>query len=186
MSGLLRFASVTCVRGGRVLFEGLDLDLASGGALHVAGPNGSGKSSLLRLAAGLLLPAGGRVDRPATAALADEHLALDRELPLARALAFWNGGRAPIEAMAAMGISDLAAIPVRLLSTGEARRARLARVIAARAQLWLLDEPFNGLDQDGSRQLREAVSNHLSSGGAVLAASHQPLGDGWARLELAR
>ncbi|HVL29719.1 MAG TPA: ATP-binding cassette domain-containing protein, partial [Sphingomicrobium sp.] len=137
---------MTLVRGGRLLFEGLGLHLDAGEALHVTGPNGSGKSSLIRLSAGLLRPSAGRIERAGRAALADEHLALDRELPLGRALAFWNGGAAPQSAMEAMGVAHLASVPVRLLSTGQARRARLARVIAADASLWLLDEPLNGLD----------------------------------------
>ena len=184
MNALLRFRSVVCVRGGRVLFEGLDFKLGPGEALHVTGPNGSGKSSLIRLAASLLRPAAGAIDRGAKVALADEHLALDRELPLGRALAFWNAGSQ--DAMDGMGIAHLAAIPVRLLSTGQARRARLARVIASRAPLWLLDEPLNGLDADGAARLSRAIAGHRACGGAVLAASHQPLGDGWRELELGR
>ena len=71
-----------------MLFEQLDLELAPGEALQVAGPNGSGKSSLLRVAAGLLRAVRGSVDR-APLSLADDNLALDRELPLRRALRFW-------------------------------------------------------------------------------------------------
>jgi heme exporter protein A len=184
VSALLKLSSVACVRGGRLLFEGLDLELGPGEALHVTGPNGSGKSSLIRLIAGLLRPAAGRVERAERIALADEHLALDRELPLGRALAFWNAGARPTQAMDAMGLADLDVVPVRLLSTGQARRARLARVIASAAPLWLLDEPLNGLDADGTGRLTQAFRSHRAAGGAVLAASHQPLGDGWRQLEL--
>ena len=182
MSTLLRFDAVACVRGERLLFDGINLELGPGEAVHVTGPNGSGKSSLIRLAASLLRPAAGRIERGGPAALADEHLALDRELPLARALRFWNG--AIDEAMEAMGIAHLAAVPVRLLSTGQARRARLARVIAAKASVWLLDEPLNGLDADGAERLADAIARHRATGGAVVAASHQPLGPGWRQLEL--
>ena len=154
MSALLRFDQVTCVRGGRLLFEGLGLELGAGGALHVTGPNGSGKSSLIRLAAGLLRPAAGRVERGGKAALADEHLALDRELPLRRALGLWTPYYPLDRALEIMGIEDLAGIPVRLLSTGQARKARLARVVASDARIWLLDEPLNGLDGDGSERWR--------------------------------
>ena len=182
MSTLLRFDAVACVRGERLLFDGLNLELGLGEAVHVTGPNGSGKSSLIRLAAGLLRPVAGRIERGGPAALADEHLALDRELPLARALRFWNG--AMDEAIKAMGIGHLAAVPVRLLSTGQARRARLARVIAAKTTLWLLDEPLNGLDADGAERLTDAIARHRATGGAVVAASHQPLGPGWRTLEL--
>ena len=182
---LLHGDGLALVRGGRLLFEALDLHLDAGEALHVTGPNGSGKSSLIRLAAGLLRPSAGQVER-GKAALADEHLALDRELPLGRALAFWNQSQPPVPAIDAMGLGHLAEVPVRLLSTGQARRARLARVIASDAKLWLLDEPLNGLDAEGADRLASAIAGHRASGGAVLAASHQPLGPGWRQLELGR
>ena len=179
---LVHAENVALVRGGRLLFEGLDLHLDAGEALHVIGPNGSGKSSLLRLAAGLLRPAAGHIERAGQVALADEHLALDRELPLGLALRFWS---ADVDtAMEIMGLGGLAVVPVRLLSTGQARRARLARVIASKAPLWLLDEPLNGLDADGAKRLVQAIDRHRSNGGAVVAASHQALGAGWRQLEL--
>ena len=178
---LLNGEGLALVRGGRLLFEGLDLHLDAGEALHVTGPNGSGKSSLIRLAAGLLRPTAGHIERGA-AALADEHLALDRELPLGRALAFWTG-RAD-KALEDLGVAHLIDVPVRLLSTGQARRARLARVLASGAPLWLLDEPLNGLDAVGADRLEQAIARHRSNGGAVLAASHQPLGSDWRQLGL--
>jgi heme exporter protein A len=174
---LLELRSVACFRGGRLLFEGLDLALEPGGAALVTGPNGAGKSSLIRLAAGLLPAAAGTVGREKPAALADEGLALDPKLNLARALGFWSrlDGSDPAEAMAAMGLAGLAAVPVRMLSTGQRKRAALARVLASGAPLWLLDEPANGLDSDGQARLEGAIAAHRSGGGAVLAASHQPL-----------
>jgi len=57
-------------------------------------------------------------------------------------------------------------------------------VIATGAPLWLLDEPLNGLDAEGTQRLANAIADHRAAGGAVLATSHQPLGDGWQRLEL--
>ena len=183
---LLHAEGVALVRGGRLLFEHLDLHLDAGEALHVTGPNGSGKSSLIRLAAGLLRQSAGHVERGGRIALADEHLALDREQPLGRALAFWNSRQVPISSMQAMGIDCLAEVPVRLLSTGQAKRARLVRVIAAGAPLWLLDEPLNGLDADGAHRLAQAIAGHRAAGGAVLAASHQPLDPDWRQLELGR
>ena len=177
----LRFEDVACRRGGRLLFENVDLQLGPGEALHLTGPNGSGKSSLIRLAAGLLRAESGRIDRSALA-LADEHLALDRELPLRRALNFWGGE--VDRAMDALDLSRLAEVPIRLLSTGQAKRATLARVAASEAPLWLLDEPLNGLDADGIERLDTLVARHLERGGAVLAASHGPLGGSWSRMEL--
>jgi heme exporter protein A len=177
----LRFDDVTCRRGGRLLFECVSLALGPGEALHLTGPNGSGKSSLIRLAAGLLRPEGGHVER-GELALADDGLALDRELPLRRALEFWGGN--VDDAMGALDLARLAQVPVRLLSTGQAKRATLARVAASGAPLWLLDEPLNGLDSDGVARLDALVAAHLARGGAVLAASHGPLGGRWDQLEL--
>ena len=183
MRPLLRFDGVACRRGGRLLFEDLDLALGPGEALQVTGPNGSGKSSLLRLAAGLLRPERGRIDRTHLA-LADEHLALDPELPLRRALGLWIPYYPLDRGLEIMGIDHLAEIPVRLLSTGQARKAMLARVIASDARIWLLDEPLNGLDADGLERLMLVIDAHRRSGRAVLAASHQPLVGDWRTLEL--
>ena len=181
MKPLLRFEHVALRRGGRLLFEDLDLALGPGEALHVAGPNGSGKSSLIRLAAGLLRAEAGGVGR-SPLALADDGPALDRELPLGRALQFWNAS--PERAMDALGLTQLGLVPVRLLSAGQLKRASLARVAASGAPLWLLDEPLNALDSDGARKLGLLVERHLESGGAVLAASHQRLGGEWRKIDL--
>lgn len=175
----LRFEGVTCLRGGRVLFDGVSFALSDGQAAIVTGPNGTGKSSLLRVAAGLLDPAAGRVDRDGPAAMADENIALDRDEPLEKALAFWAGldGRAAAlpEAMAAMGLSRLAPVPVRMLSTGQRKRATITRVIASGASIWLLDEPANGLDAEAVGRLEAACAAHLDRGGIVVAATHQAL-----------
>jgi len=181
VTGLLRFDDVSLRRGGRLLFERLSLGLGAGERLQVTGPNGSGKSSLIRLAAGLLQAERGQVERTSLA-LADDHVALDRELILRHALGFWAG--ALEQAMVALRIDHLAEVPVRLLSSGQLKRATLARVAASRASLWLLDEPLNGLDTDGRKRLGALVERHLEGGGAVLAASHQPLGGEWRKLEL--
>jgi heme exporter protein A len=178
---LLRFRGVALRRGGRLLFEGLDVALGPGEALQIAGPNGSGKSSLIRLAAGLLRAEQGRVERTKLA-LADDGLALDRELSLKRALSFW--AKSVDQAMDALGLEHLADVPVRLLSSGQQKRATLARVAASEAPLWLLDEPLNALDADGADRLAALVDSHLSFGGAVIAASHQALPGEWRKLEL--
>ena len=178
---LLRFADVTLRRGGRLLFEGLSLELSPGEALQVTGPNGSGKSSLLRLAAGLLRQEQGDIER-SDAALADDHAALDRELPLGRALGFWSGD--PNAAIEALGLGALRDVPVRLLSSGQLKRATLARVAASNARLWLLDEPLNGLDTNAAERLDQLIRSHREAGGAVLAASHQALAGEWRTLEL--
>ena len=189
MTTLLAMRQLTLRRGGRVLFDGLDLTLEAGQALHLVGPNGSGKSSLIRLAAGLLDAQSGTVDR-AAAALADDNLALDVERPLRRALRFWAGlsGTASTvdEAMERLGLTSLGDVPVRLLSSGQAKRASLARVAASGTPLWLLDEPLNALDADGAARLDTLIADHLAMGGAILAASHGPMPGPWITMEIGR
>lgn len=176
----LRFHCVTCVRGDRLLFEDMNFTLGAGDAALVSGPNGAGKSSLIRLAAGLLHPAAGRIERACRVALSDENLALDVRKTLSNALAFWariDGAdkQAVADAMAALSLTHLSEVPVRMLSTGQRKRAMIARVMASGAPLWLLDEPANGLDAASLELLGGIMQIHLASGGTILAASHQPL-----------
>lgn len=175
---LLRLENVACRRGGRLLFRNIALTVLPGQALTVTGPNGAGKSSLIRLMAGLLEPIAGKVECGGAIAIADEHLALDERLPLRRALDYWArlDGRPVDGGLAAMGIAALADVPVRMLSAGQRKRASLARVITGTAPLWLLDEPLNALDDQGRALLDQAIADHRGRGGAVVAASHQPLG----------
>ena len=181
MTPSLRLDGIAAWRGERLLFEGVDTALAAGDALLVTGPNGTGKSTLLRIVAGLLPPLAGTVDHAGGLALATaDSDALDLRLPLAAALGYWArlDGTADrvAPAMAAMGIAPLADVPVRMLSTGQRKRAVLARTLASGAGLWLLDEPGNGLDADGLERLAAAMAAHRTAGGIVVAASHQPLG----------
>jgi len=177
---------LACRRGDRVLFNGLSLDVHSGEALHVAGVNGIGKSSLLRILAGLLRPFAGDVERHGTVGLIDERPALDPNLPLGSALTFWQRLDGPAEdAVARLGLSDLLDVPVRYLSTGQRKRASLARLIGQGAHLWLLDEPLNGLDTHAARLTEALAAEHCATGGICVIASHQPFAlPGMKRLEL--
>ena len=176
---MLAFDRVTCVRGGRVLFEDLSFALGPGEAALVQGPNGVGKSSMVRIAAGLLTPAAGRVEGEGARTLLAEAAALDPELALAAALRFWAGldGRADAvaDALAVVGMAELAQVPVRLLSTGQRRRAAIARVVASGAAVWLLDEPGNGLDAASVVQLEGLIAAHRAQGGVALVATHLPI-----------
>jgi heme exporter protein A len=177
----LAFDRVSAIRRDKLLFETLSFTLAPGEAALVTGANGTGKSTLIRIAAGLLAPAAGTVTRGATApALLGEASALDPDLPLANALAFWtrldhgDAGRAAA-ALVTMDLAPLAGVPVRLLSTGQRRRAAIARVIASAASLWLLDEPANGLDARAVAALGSVIADHRARGGTVLVATHLPI-----------
>ncbi len=178
--GQLLLENLACRRGGRELFSGLNLALKEGQAAIAVGPNGIGKSSLLRVCAGLLVAEAGRAEAIGGIALADDRLALDSDQPLGLALGFWakiDGQTDALpNALETFGISHLAEVPVRMLSTGQRKRATLARVAASGAGVWLLDEPANGLDADALGLLEAAMRKHRASGGVVLAASHQPIG----------
>ncbi len=181
MTALLLLDRVACIRGDRLLFENLSLELKRGEALWLRGPNGAGKSSLIRLAAGLLRPAAGTIERRERVALIDEAAALDAEQPLRRALDFWArvdtvDGHSVDRAMDEMALAPLAEVPVAMLSTGQRKRAAMVRVIASGAPTWLLDEPANGMDDAALARLVTAITKHRSNGGAVLLASHFALG----------
>lgn len=184
-------SDLTCLRGGRLVFVGLDFALEPGGALLLLGPNGSGKSSLLRLMAGLLRPFRGDM-RWRGASLRDEPDALrghthyvghaDAVKPVLTAaenLAFWaalDGRPDPVGAargaLAALGVGHIADTPGRFLSAGQKRRLTLARVLAAPAPLWLLDEPTVALDRAGVKLLEDVIDEHRRGGGMVALSTH--------------
>jgi heme exporter protein A len=170
---------LACRRGDRVLFGALSLVLEPGQALHVRGPNGIGKSSLLRILAGLLPAFAGTVEREGTVALLDERPALDPLLPLGRALRFWADfdgiGFLALENYGdRLGLSELLDVPVRYLSTGQKKRAAMARLVNQSAPIWLLDEPLNGLDKEAVEITEALAADHCAGGGICVIASHQP------------
>ncbi len=174
----LTTSELFCCRGDRLLFGALDLAVERGGAVHLVGPNGIGKTSLLRMLAGLLPPStpAGSLHWGGSVAYLDAKLALDEHLPLGQALEFWRklDGAEDIP-LAQLGLAELADVPVRFLSTGQRKRAGLARLLGQSADHWLLDEPLNGLDADGAALTERLIAARRAGGGVVIAASHQPL-----------
>jgi heme exporter protein A len=169
----LAATELACRRGDRVLFRGLSFALGPGEALQLTGPNGTGKSSLIRILAGLLRPLAGQVKRHGAMALLDERPALDGDVPLSQALAFWtrlDRGHPPV---GYLGLEPLLDVPVRFLSTGQRKRAALARMAGQGAPVWLLDEPLNGLDAEASGLCEALIAKHCDDGGLAVIASHQ-------------
>ncbi|MBD3729734.1 MAG: heme ABC exporter ATP-binding protein CcmA [Sphingomonadales bacterium] len=169
---------LACRRGDRLLFAGLSFELGAGDALHLSGPNGIGKTSLLRILAGLLRPFAGEVLRDGSIGMVDGRAALDPQAPLGQALQFWSaldGCTAPDNHADQLGLGHLLDVPVRYLSTGQLKRAALARLLAQDAAIWLLDEPLNGLDIEGVALVEALVARHCAGGGIALVASHQAI-----------
>jgi heme exporter protein A len=175
----LNLDNVAVMRGNRMVLRDLSVTARAGDVIWIRGANGCGKSTLLRLVAGLLTVTSGIIHSEGRMALADENLALDANATVEAALRFWadmDGASADARetALAAMDLQDLAHIPVRFLSTGQRKRASIARVLASGADIWLLDEPYNGLDSASCARLDETVIRRAATSGIVLVAAHQP------------
>lgn len=192
---ILAGRALDCRRGERIVFSGLDFDLAAGELLLLRGPNGSGKTSLLRLIAGLIAPERGMLTWRG-APIADPEVfraelaylghadAAKPELTVREDLVFWQRMRcrragaegAARSALEPFGLTELADLPCRLLSAGQRRRLALARLLLAERPIWLLDEPTVSLDRASQEILSKVVDRHLEAGGLVVAATHVPLG----------
>ncbi len=185
----LKADNLTCSRGGRQVFSGISFTVSSGEALMVTGRNGAGKSSLLRLIAGLVRIADGRLEL--TGGEADAPIgeqahylghqdALKPSLSVAENLQFWTeflGGQTPaLEALEKVGLDPLADLPAAYLSAGQRRRLSIARLIAVSRPLWLLDEPTSALDVASQARLADLMRAHLAGGGLIVAAAHGPIG----------
>jgi heme exporter protein A len=183
--------NLICVRGERTVFTGLDFNLDAGGALVLIGPNGSGKSSLLRLMTGLLPQAEGNLSWNNEAISEDpeahagrmhyvgHHDAVKPVLSVTENVAFWASLRGvAVDVMAALetfGIAHLADVPGRFLSAGQKRRVNLARILAAPAPLWLLDEPTTALDKQTIAALEATITAHRNGGGMVVISTHSEM-----------
>ncbi|MCA0051177.1 heme ABC exporter ATP-binding protein CcmA [Mesorhizobium sp. B283B1A] len=187
-------------RGGETVFSGVGFALDQGQALVVTGPNGSGKSTLLRIVAGLLPVAEGRLllegggEAFPSIASACHYLghqnAMKPALSVAENLRFWRdfngGGDVGVdEALETVGLGGIGHLPFGYLSTGQRRRAAIAKLLVSQRPLWLLDEPTAGLDKASEARFAGLMARHCAGGGMIVAATHLPLGlDGATELRM--
>jgi heme exporter protein A len=191
---MLTATSLSCVRGERRLFAGLDLAVGPGEWLHVQGENGAGKTSLLRILCSLSPPAEGEIRwrGELIKALAEDyrremlflghHGAVKEELtPLENlTLAAQLDGTMldevdALKALARFGLRGREDLTVRFLSAGQKRRVLLARLAVRKAALWILDEPFTALDVKAVDMLSGLIEEHIAGGGMAILTSHQSM-----------
>jgi heme exporter protein A len=191
----LSATDLACRRGGREVFAGVSFSVAAGESLTIRGRNGAGKSSLLRMVVGLVRIAGGKLsleggDPELTVGEQAHYLghldALKPSLSVEENLRFWSSflSAASVdlgEPLRAVGLDALADLPAAYLSAGQRRRLSIARLLAVRRPLWLLDEPTSTLDAAAQTKLGEIMRTHLAGGGIILATTHGPLQLGGAR-----
>lgn len=191
----LRLESVSCIRGGKSLFTNLDLEIKPGTILRISGDNGSGKSSLLRILCGLLPPQAGKVfwgdqliheDRDQfhseliylghIPALKADFTAIENLMSLALLSGQSITAEEALRALTAADLADQAHRAIRTLSQGQKQRIALARLRLPNPKpLWILDEPFNALDQQSNQLLQSLLLAHVKQNGMVAISSHQAL-----------
>lgn len=189
----LELKSLAFERDDRVLFSNVNAYLESGDIFQVEGPNGSGKTTLLRMITTALMPMSGEItwrgssvsnaspDFLSALLFLGHQPGLKQSLSPEENLVWWrrlntNHNRfTNIEALARMGLRGYESIPCINLSAGQQRRAALARLLITEAPLWVLDEPFTAIDQQGVCELEALIMAHAQGGGIVIFSSHQTL-----------
>jgi heme exporter protein A len=192
---LLETSKVECVRGDRPLVSGLSFSLRDGELLHIVGRNGSGKTTLLRTLCGLSRPNAGQIRWNSTDihVLGDDYRALlayvghangvQGDLTAAEnlhvATRLDNGTDTLVKgALERMGLTRFAHLPTKVLSQGQRRRLALARLLVSKKNLWILDEPFAGLDADSVAVMEDILTDYLTRGCMVVVTSHQKIACG--------
>jgi heme exporter protein A len=189
---MLEVDNLQCTRGDRRLFSGVGFSLSGGELLHLYGHNGSGKTTLLRTLCGLVAPTEGEVrwkgeairrQRDEFAAellylghkngLKDDLTGIENLLVACRMAGASVKEEQAWEVLQGMGLRGHEDLPARVLSQGQQKRVALARLLLSEAPLWILDEPFVGLDVAAVALLEKVVADHVASGGMVVLTTHQ-------------
>jgi heme exporter protein A len=189
---MLTLNNITCEKGGRPLFKNLGFTVGDRCALVVRGSNGSGKTSLLNIIACLAKPAEGEVlyaNERVTGGHWPEYCeiiqyvghknAIKPQLTVRENLDFWvklRGSEGRVEAaMAFFDLSSLADVPCGKLSVGWQKKVALAKLLACKSEIWLLDEPFTNLDEDTKLKLASLIETRCEQGGSVIMAMHDKI-----------
>jgi len=175
---LLEANSLRFDRRGEPVFNAVDLALESGKLLLILGANGSGKTTLLRCLAGVIRPIEGRIKVNARRAFLGHRTGIKAALSCRENLRFLQKfhGRAkssPDQALARVGLAGFGLRLASTLSAGQKRRLGLASLLVSEREVWLLDEPYASLDDEGGALVDALVSEHLSGGGSVALSTHQ-------------
>ncbi|MCO5064326.1 MAG: heme ABC exporter ATP-binding protein CcmA [Rhizobiaceae bacterium] len=187
---LLEAENLAVERGGEIVFDGVSFALRDGGSVVVTGANGVGKSTLLRAVAGLLPLAAGAIRFEGDAEFSEPGLAchylghqnaMKPALTVSENLGFWrefngNPHLEITESLEMVGLGEIGHLPFGYLSTGQRRRAAIAKLLVSYRPVWILDEPTSGLDKASEMQFAALMRAHLDDGGMLLAATHHPLG----------
>ncbi len=178
MTALLTASDLVFERAGEAVFEPVTLSVRAGDVLALTGRNGAGKTTLLRALAGVIRPTAGTRTASADCALVGHLPAIKHELTCRENLEFERAmgppGRAVAEALARVGLAGLGRRPARALSAGQRRRLGLARLLVRQSPVWLLDEPYASLDDDGCAIVDRLIAHHVADRtGAVVLATHQ-------------